>query len=171
VRTTQMGDTKAHRAQPAITVVASAAVGLMLFAAGCGGGPSGAAATPAADDSMAQAVEFSTCMRTHGIADYPDPKPTDSGVALPAPDSGSAEFAAAEKICKKFLSGSINPTEQAQAQARLLRYAECMRKHGVVDFPDPDNSGRLPSSFRQIDSGTPGFVAAKKSCADVLRRP
>jgi len=49
----------------------------------------------------------------------------------------------------------------------LIRYADCMRSHGVTNFPDPDSSGNI--SFSGSGSGpdpqSPLFQAAEKTCA------
>jgi hypothetical protein len=47
----------------------------------------------------------------------------------------------------------------------LLRFAACMRRHGIVNFPGPDSDGQLPSSIRQIDRSSPMYTVAKRGCA------
>lgn len=46
----------------------------------------------------------------------------------------------------------------------LLAYAQCMRGHGVPDFPDPSPAGGLviPDS---IDAQAPAFLSAQGACA------
>ena len=45
--------------------------------------PNGGRPTPAQDaQAVAQALEFSRCMRAHSIADYPDPKITNGGADI-----------------------------------------------------------------------------------------
>ena len=45
-----------------------------------------------------------------------------------------------------------------------IQYADCMRGHGVPDFPDPGQQGvsALPST---INPQSPAFLAAVKTCA------
>ena len=62
------------RAAAAITAMAAAA----LLAAACGGSPSstGAGGSPNAGGSAnsTSAVAYASCMRSHGVPDYPDPR-------------------------------------------------------------------------------------------------
>ena len=56
----------------------------------------------------------------------------------------------------------LSPQEQAQD----LRFASCMRTHGVPSFPDPDHDGAftLPSG---TDQQAPEFQRATTACANV----
>jgi hypothetical protein len=61
-------------------------------------------------------------------------------------------------------SGSSGPTE-----AQLLKYAECMRSHGLSNFPDPSPAPGGGFSFRVLPglnprSPSPQFQAATKAC-------
>jgi hypothetical protein len=159
--------------------IAAAAVTLSLPAAGCGGSParSGVAhlgsttastSTSSSRDPMAEAIKFATCMRTHGVLEFPDPRTSATGnVMLSVPDSPKAK--AAQHTCRRFLPGWGTPpaSEQAQRLAALLKYARCMRTHGVTKFPDPDSAGSFPSSVNQIDRRSPFVRAAQKACQPV----
>lgn len=155
--------------------VVAAAVLLALLAAGCGGGSGkggvahiGSTTTTidhsSSGDDMAQAIKFAACMRKHGVADFPDPTTSGTGnVTLSVPDSPRAK--AAQSICGRLLPGGGAPpaNEQAQRLASLLKYARCMREHGVAGFPDPDNQGGFASSGG-FDRSSPTFQAAEKTC-------
>lgn len=46
-----------------------------------------------------------------------------------------------------------------------LAYAQCMRKNGEPDFPDPDSAGSFPiSALSQLDRNSPQFQSAKQAC-------
>jgi hypothetical protein len=50
-----------------------------------------------------------------------------------------------------------------------LKFAQCMRAHGVPNFPDPSSNGSIqvgPSSG--VDKGSPKFQAALQACQKVL---
>jgi hypothetical protein len=49
-----------------------------------------------------------------------------------------------------------------------VRYAACMRQHGVPDFPDPDTSGTINAS---IPRNSPKFKAAERTCQHLLPGP
>jgi hypothetical protein len=42
--------------------------------------------------------------------------------------------------------GGAAPTNPQSTSAKLLAYSQCMRSHGVPDFPDPDRTGLIPST-------------------------
>jgi hypothetical protein len=84
---------------------AAAAVVLSLLAAGCGGSPKsgvahiGSTTTGKASsrDRMAQALAFATCMRSHGVPNFPDPKTNGTGgVTLSIQDTPKASSRALE---------------------------------------------------------------------------
>jgi hypothetical protein len=49
------------------------------------------------------------------------------------------------------------------------KYAACMRKHGVTNFPDPNGQGVIAiHSGMGIDPGSPAFMSARASCEKLL---
>jgi hypothetical protein len=164
-----------ERRRPLAATVAAGLASLSLFAAGCeGGSPSGGVAhvgstttttsESVSADPMTQAIKYASCMRTHGVTDFPDPRTRGTGsVALSIPDSPAAT--AAMKACRQLLSGGGAPSasEQARRLASLLKYAACMREHGVPSFPDPDDQGEFPDSAG-FDRSSPSYRAAQKGC-------
>jgi hypothetical protein len=155
----------------AVAVVATAAA----LAAGCGGGskdPNNAASS-SADKEYQQALKFSACMRVHGLPNFPDPtQQAGGGIQLKiGPGSagvgpGSPKFTAANQACRKYAPvGRPGKTLSAAQQAQFLRYSECMRTHGVPNFPDPKFSGGgAQIQLKGIGPGSPGFDAATKAC-------
>lgn len=90
-------------------------------------------------------LAFARCMRANGVSDFPDPQPG-GGFAFHASASliSSPAFQAAQARCAKLMPGPLGPGGQtaspqqvAQALAQLRKVAQCMRAHGVRDFPDP----------------------------------
>jgi hypothetical protein len=118
----------------ALGIVIAAAVGVFGFAA-CGG-----STKPAARVSINSGVRFAQCMRSHGITNFPDPG---AGRSQISPVSSAPAFVTAQKACGGAPSGpgQVHPTEAQRVQATT--FAECMRAHGVPDFPDPTYS--IPS--------------------------
>jgi hypothetical protein len=114
--------------------------------AGTAGGAanSGSAASSAAPPA---ALAFATCMRSNGVPNFPDPEPGGS-FEFPAngPNPSSPAFKAARATCQKFLPDGGPPGPgatthpSAQTLAKLVRIAECMRQHGISQFPDPRTS-------------------------------
>lgn len=60
-------------------------------------------------------------------------------------------------------STSQEPSADAQAAAGL-KYANCMRTHGVTNFPEPQSQGQ-PQTGGPINLSSPQYLAAQKACA------
>jgi hypothetical protein len=135
-------------------------------------GSSSKPTTNAANGKYAGALAFSKCMRAHGVSNFPDPSTSGGGVQLSVtPSSGvnpkAPAFQAAQQSCQHLLPNGGQPSAQAsaQAKARLLRISECMRAHGITDFPDP-RTGSPPSNIAGYSAvmGVPGaFLAIPNS--------
>lgn len=136
-----------------------------------GGGPSGAHFSIAMDvGNTAQGAKFSSCMRKHGVSNFPDPNSDGviqfgSGQGI---DPNSPTFRSARSTCQKLLpnGGQPTPQQQAKQQQQLLTFSKCMRAHGIKDFPDPTNGG-LRLSARpgsDLSPDNPQFQAAQKAC-------
>jgi len=116
-------------------------------------------------------------MRAHGITDFPDPN-AQGGIDLnggPGTDLNlsSPQFKAANNACKPLLPPhrARSPAQQAAARAQALRYARCMRAHGISDFPDPNAQGGIalkPSSGGDLDPNNPQYQAADKACKSLM---
>lgn len=147
--------------------------------------PGAAAANNSKGDAHQAALRFAQCMRDHGITDFPDPTTSGSGAQFQingSPgaadlDPSSQAFKDASAACQKYLpSGGANrggPTaEQKQA---ALRFSQCMRDHGIADFPDPQfNNGGVGITAHagqensDLDPNSPAFQAAQQACASIL---
>ena len=127
-----------------------ATVGCAVAVAACGGSASdstvtGSGASPGVSTAF---VKFSGCMRANGVPNFPDP--TGGGGIHISASSGinpqSPAFKSAQSKCRHLLPGGGPPTGRPSAQAKLavLKISQCMRHHGISDFPDPTT--KLPSS-------------------------
>ena len=89
-------------------------------------------------------MKLSACMRSNGVPNFPDPNAQGviqgSGI-----DPNSPAFQKAMQTCQKLTpnGGKPTPAQQAQAKAQALKMSECMRSHGVSNFPDPGSSGGI----------------------------
>jgi hypothetical protein len=164
--------------------LAATGAGLVLLASACGGGSATsppAATSPSAGSSDHQhALEYTSCMRSHGLPNFPDPNSdgTFSGLAQQGIGPNSPQFQKANAACQSLYGPAQNSSQQAQAAATDLKYSVCMRSHGDVGFPDPDsqggfsgggsNSGGGSSSSSAEDPDNPVFQAANKKCQSIL---
>lgn len=130
-------------------------------------GSSSAGATPGSSAS-AGPLALARCMRAHGITDFPDPNANGgydlSGVGDLNP--GNSTYQAAAQACRSLgraPGGKSGPTLSPQQRASMLKFAECMRRHGITNFPDPNSNGDigLPAS---VDRHSSQFQAADKAC-------
>lgn len=70
--------------------------------------------------------------------------------------------------------GNNDPTNTAASDsANAVKFSQCMREHGISDFPDPDSQGRIginvtPGS--DLNPNNAQFKAAQKACAKYRER-
>jgi len=137
------------------------------------GGSGGGAPEPGEARAAAQQklVKFAQCMRAHGEPEFPEP--VEGNIELHSrngsgPNPESAQWKAAEKACSKYAPANIapSPAQQKAHQEQALKFSECMRHHGVPNFPDPkfSSGGGVQMSLKGIDPGSPQFQAAQKAC-------
>jgi hypothetical protein len=170
-RTRRMPKTTRHRRG----LEALAAASIALTIAACGTSHPTTASSPHATG----AVLLSECMRAHGLTNFPDPTQGAGGVGFngisqtPGIDALTVDgitFAgpawdAARKTCQKYLPAGGRPgpkLTQGEMATRVAR-SECMRTHGVTNFPDPNTRGgvNLPPT---IDTNSPAFARAAQHC-------
>jgi hypothetical protein len=176
----------------AAIVVAAALAGVMLVAAGCGGSAgngvaqigstqatttSSTSGSGSPSDRRGALVAFSACMRKHGLPNFPDPKAVGHGYGLTIGhenglDPKSPQFKNAQQACKKLLpnGGTPSPQEQAKQLQEALKYAACIRSHGVPDYPDPKASGDGGIELGEAPD-SPQFQAAQKACGHLFPFP
>jgi hypothetical protein len=65
-------------------------------------------------------------------------------------------------------SGNSSTNSASNPSTQLLRFAECMRSHGVPSFPDPSGQGIHIGPGSGIDPSSPAFKAAQSACGKLL---
>ena len=58
---------------------------------------------------------------------------------------------------------TASPRAAQAPAAGAVRFATCMRRNGVTDYPDPSGSGR-PQSLSRVDPSSPVFLRAYEAC-------
>jgi hypothetical protein len=171
-----------------LTILALAAGAPLL--AGCGSSsPQSKLASVAG--KQADAIAFASCMRSHGVPNFPDPSGNGrGGVQIQASQravSGSSlkvngvpvnapAFQSAMQICRSHLpnAGKASPADLARMKQSGLRFAQCMRSHGVPDFPDPQiQSGPgggvgIRVGGAGVDPSSPAFKSANQTCGPIM---
>ena len=178
-----MNDTAGRYRNPRRAGTLAAAAAIAVLATACGGGPAPSAGVP----SYAQEIALVGCMRSHGVPNFPDPSAA-GGYSLTANgslvgvngsvDIDSSQAQTAYGDCRHLLPGGptisqleqdVQQEQQAQAQALPLelKYSQCMRSHGVPNFPSPGQPTTSPAGS-PININSPTFVAATNACQHLL---
>ena len=132
-----------------------------------------------AGGNYSQMLKFAKCMRSNGVADFPDPSGNGT-ISVDGLNPQSSQFQGAAKVCRKLLpnGGQPSPAEQAAALAQALKLSQCMRAHGITDFPDPKTApgGGMSMGLRftpgsDLNPGSPLFDTAQKACHSNISRP
>ena len=139
----------------------------------------GAKSSPDTNARYHAAFAYVDCMRKNGIANFPDPTsggqinvkfatggkdgaPSSSGI-----DRMSPQYISADQMCRHLLPGGApTPAQKQLALANELKYAQCMRGHGVVNFPDPTSAGVL--HILSVDPNSPQYRIAQKTCQNLV---
>jgi hypothetical protein len=145
-----------------------------LIAAGCGSkAPSETGGGEKKLGARDKAVKFAECIRSHGVSDFPDPDAKNDfqyGVSVTP-----AVWKRATTACKDLQPpGTLSSKRTPKQQSAGLRFARCVREHGVKDFPDPVNGEPLIDTYKIPSSNKPGGMtilnAATQKCGSVLGR-
>lgn len=166
-----------QRLRPAAGVAGLIAAGLVMVACSSGGssGPhvahissSASASASTSGATKPSALAFSRCMRAHGVTNFPDPD-ANGNITLPGQGTGaqSPKMAAARKACDPLLPPE-QKTRNAPDRASSLKYAKCMRAHGVTKFPDPDANGGIVLDPKVVDPSSPQFKSAQQACKSLM---
>jgi len=149
-----------------------------LIGAGCSSGSAenGTTSTTSsgADKQLSardKAVKFAECIRAHGVTDFPDPNEKNQfqyGVSVTP-----AVWTKATTACKDLQPpGTLSAKRTPKQQSASLRFAQCVRDHGVKDFPDPVNGEPLIDTTKIPSSNQPGGMtilnAATHKCGGIL---
>jgi hypothetical protein len=171
------------RVRPTGVIVAAV---LAVLAAGCSGSPSpsaGGSSGGSGPATLPSAVAYSHCMRTHGVPKFPDPG---SNGQVPKADAqqlgvSSPQLQVAERDCQHlyptaggsaqqeeqrcYVAGDCPPALTQRMMTAALRFARCMRAHGVPNFPDPKPPSQRPATGGAQPAPSGGFTANPNSPA------
>jgi hypothetical protein len=156
--------------------------GVAMLATGCAGSSPSSGGAP----TDAQVLALAQCMRSHGVPNFPDPNasggyslaPNGSleGAGGSSIDINSSQVQAAYGDCQHLLPGGPSFSHLAQLEQQeqqrqdqllplMLKYVDCMRGHGVPNFPSPGQQKNVSSP---INVNSPQYLAAAKACQHLL---
>ena len=178
-----------RRTSRSLAVLSTVALALAgLVSAGCGSddssksgaaggtGTATAGSTATADKTLSKqekAVKFAECMRSNGVPHFPDPDA--KGEFNFGVDVTVEVWTKAVDACKALKPpGALSAKRTPKEQSASLRFAQCVREHGVKDFPDPVNGEPLIDTYKIPSSNKPGGMtilnAATDACGTILEK-
>jgi hypothetical protein len=127
--------------------------------------------------ALQEDVAYASCVRSHGVPNFPDPvrgnfpDPQSDGWGF---DINTNTIGVSQSVLQKAENACsyLQPSGGTQTAAQFagfltkqLKFAACMRSHGVPGFPDPTSSGQsisynIPGSVRE----SPEFATAARDC-------
>ena len=141
---------------------------------GAPGGKAGVSVASGSSATQAKLLQLARCIRSHGVPNMPDPSASNGTLGAMVSGAGidlqSPTVQAALTACKQYDPGqNLTPAQSAAQNASALQFAQCMRSHGVPNYPDPSaSSGATGTGTRRlppgIDVGSPTVQAAAKAC-------
>lgn len=189
---------RAYRSRCGVAMVVAVAA---VVLASCGGGSPnsphvaslgtsttvrghGSSATSAPKSGSATQLmdEWATCMRSNGDPNQTDPVIDQYGViniTMPhgVSESLSSEVHGSTGPCSQYELAAENDLQAADpvapppTQAQLLQYVDCMRTHGVPNFPNAGPNGETNFRAAGVDPNSPVFVNANKICGKQINAP
>jgi hypothetical protein len=169
----------------------TASLALLTAACGASSGGTSSAGTPSAGGTptsgagggtsayLTDRLGLARCLRAHGVPNFPDPdssgqEPADTKQLVSSPQGQAAVGACSywnDRIHNDVAS-SVAAKNQA-TEAEYVRFAHCMRSHGLPNFPDPTLvEGRVEFLLNPgqdgFDPHSPQVLAKARQCESVL---
>lgn len=155
----------AHGRNARTLIAAIVLATLAAAAAGCGSGsrPSSASTTLTPAAAWHRVV---LCARQHGMPKLADPQIGADGKAIFP--SGLTIPPRTRRACQslydRLIPNAQNQTPTQAELAGLLRFARCMRSHGIADWPDPRPDGTFVPDARISNSLKSTFRSQLLAC-------
>lgn len=153
-------------ARTVAAMIATAILPLMVFATAQASGAS------SHSTKTERALAYTRCMRSHHVPNFPEPNSSGAFPKVTPQQLGISPtvFQAAQKHCRYLLPNGGNGLTQTQTQRILngmLRFATCMRSHGVSNWPDPVlDAGGNPTFYLngKVNQNAPQIKRDINSC-------
>jgi hypothetical protein len=164
-----------RKVKPVAALGLAGLIGLM--SSGCGSDASPKTGTTSSTTTtkltaQEKAVKFAECMRANGVPHFPDPD--SKGATNFGVDVTREVWLKAIDACKALKPpGALSSKRTPKEQSASLRFAQCVRDHGVKDFPDPVNGEPLIDTYKIPSANKPGGMtilnAATHKCGSILK--
>jgi hypothetical protein len=162
------------------TTVVLLLTALVGAAAGCHSADSPGPAASASADShqlLALGQEWVQCLRDKGLTRMPDAELTPDGyLQFPAQSDYNWKddlrghqsiIDACQPIEDRYPPNAFRPRDEVNADdlRKLAEFADCVRTHGLPDFPDPNAAGEFDVSGTSLAGGIPGPLREQAEAA------
>jgi hypothetical protein len=141
-----------------------------------GGNVSGVTTTTLPKGNPTELVdEWASCMHSHGDPNQVDPT-IDANKVIhitfpPGAGNGPGSLGGVSGSCSAYLTAASTALRggkppQKPDPAKMERFSQCMRAHGIPDFPDPGSGGLSLQSHpgSDLSPNNPTFQNAAKLC-------
>jgi hypothetical protein len=189
---------RAHRRSGGLAIAVAAAFGLAACGgptnsahvvslgtsttAGDGHGTGSTTTAPKGTNATQLMDQWAACMRTNGDPNQTDPTIDQYGVInITMPDGISQELSAEAHgttgPCSRYeldaenVLRAANPVVPPPTQAQLVQYVDCMRTHGVPNYPNSGSNGETNFNAAGVDPNSPVFQNANKICGKQINAP
>jgi hypothetical protein len=123
------------------------------------------------ESTQSQELQLAHCMRSNGVPNFPDPSPGGgllNAISAAGIDTQSPAYEAAFQACQKYAPAGNGTPQSAADNAKALRFSQCMRSHGVPNYPDPitgpTGGQAINLGPEHIDPTSPLFQTAHTAC-------
>jgi hypothetical protein len=147
--------------------------GLALLAA-CGSSGTTTSGGNTQSAAYTKALAYAKCIRSHGVPNFPDPNSdgtfTENGNNANSLGNISPQVInQATSACQSLApgGGQISQAQKQQVTADGLKFARCMRTHGVPTFPDPTSGGEIGLPHG-TNPNSPTFQNAERACQSLM---
>jgi hypothetical protein len=135
----------------------------------------GAGGTPGAGRSASAALyhQAAECIRAHGVPGFPDPTQNPQTGEWDLPPGTRKPPRSTMNACRSILSRipetrgepSRRPLTAAE-MTKAKQFGQCMRRHGLADWPDPSPNGEFVLPQRYARLGKSGIRAQLMACRE-----
>jgi hypothetical protein len=147
--------------------LAAALAGMALLAAACGGSSPAGGAT-AHLTAYQRELAYAECMRVHGLPGFPDPNSdgTFNSTRANGGDFTGPRYLSVNRACAHLEGPQQTAAQYQQSVRQALRFAACMRAHGITNFQASvsQGSGQVGMGAQGADPNSPQFQAAQRAC-------
>jgi hypothetical protein len=119
-------------------------------------------------------------VRSHGVPNFPDPQAGSSNAKFPGAQQlgvSNSQYQAAENDCEHLLPAGAGdvfpPAEVPLIVAGMRKFSQCVRAHGVPNWPDPTVDSQGHPGFNlvgiaNLNSDSPQVTAVMNECQHLI---